>query len=280
MRQFRRVFVTMITVLTMTGINTCFAYGAANPMVMWGENGLRQMAIQEVAGYVPVRPKGVIKIPAAEIFDMYKGPRRFDKNDSNLYDYTTYIEGQGFDEARYAADYPEVAAAVGTSHQALWNHYKTTGFFEGKRGYYKMINYTTGVEYRNTRTQEEFITALWGCEDICDASMSDADKVVAVNNWICARADYDRVGFQNMALKDERGILNFGKGTCRDYSVAFETCMKILGIPSKMQTRGEHTWNIVYVNGQWLVVDVTWNDTSGNAYLLVPSHPKSGFNGM
>ena len=48
-------------------------------------------------------------------------------------------EGEGvyFDEVQYAAAYPDVAASVGTSHNALWKHYKTKGIYEGRQAFVK-----------------------------------------------------------------------------------------------------------------------------------------------
>ena len=40
-----------------------------------------------------------------------------------------------------------------------------------------------------------------------------------------------------------------------------------------MLFRSTHTWNLVYVDGQWLHVDVSANDLSGrNGVLLVESY--------
>ncbi len=44
----------------------------------------------------------------------------------------------GFDGELYAAMYPELAAVYGNNNDLLWNHFKTTGYYEGRIGKMKM----------------------------------------------------------------------------------------------------------------------------------------------
>ncbi len=57
---------------------------------------------------------------------------------------------------------------------------------------------------------------------------------------------------------------------CAGYAKSFQLILQQLGIPTYYvvgeSESQEHAWNIVYVNGQYRNVDLTWDDTSGDTY--------------
>ncbi len=196
-------------------------------------------------------------------------------------------KGGSFDSARYAAENPDIAAAVGTDHESLWKHYSTTGVYEGRMGY------STNDSYFN-----ESITAL---NSVLRSGMSDREKVCAVNQWVIENYyyDYAQIGKTQPANKTDTGTI---PGVCADYTARFGYMMDLCGVPNITDSSHliNHIWNRVYVDGQWLVVDCTWNDmqqvrTGGdviltldvsNCYLLVDRHWKQydddfecGYNG-
>lgn len=172
-----------------------------------------------------------------------------------------------FDSARYAADYPDVVAAVGNSHAALWNHYKNSGIYEGRIGYVVNLNGET--------TNPANI--YWDLAKVWTPQMTDREIVVWVNKWLCDHMTYGYTA-------NPGGVHS---GICGDYANTFRTIMCNLGIPvTSVATKGlkpkEHGWNLVYIDNQWLVVDVTWNDSDQPEHiegpdntnkLLVPNHP-------
>jgi transglutaminase/protease-like cytokinesis protein 3 len=185
-----------------------------------------------------------------------------------------------FDSARYAADYPDVVAAVGNTHTALWNHYKNSGIYEGRRGY--VVNlYGETTNSRNI---------YWDLADVWTPQMTDREIVVWVNKWLCDHMVYN--GLPNVSSEG-----HVETGVCGTYASNFWYIMCNLGIPCNTVScstlpgynihdvsdiRNAHAWNIVYVDGQWKYVDVTWNDgdqpgcverPDNNRYLLVDSHP-------
>ncbi len=64
-------------------------------------------------------------------------------------------------------------------------------------------------------------------------------------------------------------------GRCASYSSAFSFLCDAAGIPCIRVASVDHSWNEVYVDGQWLSVDVSSNDISinQNAYLLTTRLP-------
>lgn len=180
------------------------------------------------------------------------------------------IEGQCFNSEKYAADYPDVAAAVGNSHEALWNHYKSAGIYEGRKAD------TTNGHYFLGHPVLDYIIST----DM--TNFTDRQKVIAINDWLCANYyyDYEKKGEKNPGVPQEGTI----GGICQDYSDEFMWAMGYMGIPciEDSSNAANHVWNRVYVEGQWYVVDVTWNDEGGwyrngvhmtpNRYLLVDRH--------
>lgn len=183
-------------------------------------------------------------------------------------DLATKYEGCYFDSVRYAADYPDVVAAVGNTHAALWNHYKTSGIYEGRKGYVVNLYGAT------TNSRNIYMDLV----DVWTPQMTDSEIVMWVNKWLCDHMTYSH---HSIPGREEAGV-------CGNYTSAFQTIMINLGIPSvDVASDGPdadagHAWNQVYVNGQWKVVDVTWNDgdqeggkegPDNTRLLLVDHHP-------
>lgn len=188
-----------------------------------------------------------------------------------------------FDSARYAADYPDVVAAVGNSHAALWNHYKNSGIYEGR------IGYVVNLYGETTNTANIY----WDLAKVWTPQMTDREIVVWVNKWMCDHMTYGYTA-------NSGGVHS---GRCGNYAGEFRTIMCNLGIPvitigdegapghhmdirNPDNAKDPHDWNLVYVDNQWLVVDVTWNDgdqpehiegPDKTAYLLVSNHPRDGW---
>lgn len=87
---------------------------------------------------------------------------------------------------------------------------------------------------------------------------TDAETVAAVNDWLCLNAEYDRTLSHPTAFD----LLVLGTGTCEAYTAAFGLLMNRYGIRWRRveSTAMNHAWNQVRVGGEWLHVDVTWND--------------------
>ena len=99
--------------------------------------------------------------------------------------------------------------------------------------------------------------------------MSDYDKAVAINNYICRVVDYAEVGADDRALYS--ACLAYGKATCTGYAHAFDALCTMAGVYSNQVTglaNGAHSWDYVLIGDTKYWVDPTWNDGTGNAYLM------------
>ena len=104
--------------------------------------------------------------------------------------------------------------------------------------------------------------------DICLDLESDQEKIVAIHNFVAEYFRYD-FGFANRVKKgeitvyipDTNLVLETGRGVCCDFASVFAAMCRSQGIPCAVATGyrngGSHAWNFVYVDGEWLPVDLT-----------------------
>ncbi|MDO4778272.1 MAG: transglutaminase domain-containing protein [Tissierellia bacterium] len=110
-----------------------------------------------------------------------------------------------------------------------------------------------------------------------------------INNYLVNAAEYDTEAFEKNLVNSSRlatGPLFDGKAICSGYSRAFNLLSTMAGYENivelgdaKIETNNPnenkteyHAWNMVKVNNEWYMVDVTWNDNDDldNAFLFVP----------
>ena len=123
--------------------------------------------------------------------------------------------------------------------------------------------------------------------EIIEDGMSDAQKELAINTYLCENSQYDHDALKNaekysFTMVDEEfydsftayGILVDGVGVCASYSAAFKLLADAAGMESIVVTgyldgSVPHAWNKVKVDDHWYIVDTTNNDndTIDNALL-------------
>lgn len=104
--------------------------------------------------------------------------------------------------------------------------------------------------------------------------MSDYDKAVAINNYICRVVDY---AYENGV--DDRAAycacLSYGKAICTGYAHAFDCLCTMAGVYSNQVTGiaggASHSWDYVLIGDTKYWVDPTLNDSNNNAYLMSTS---------
>jgi len=124
-------------------------------------------------------------------------------------------------------------------------------------------------------------------------SMSDKEKVTALNNWITKNAEYDYDALAGLeetgSIPDEyahawtaKGILVDGIGVCASYAYAFNALANAAGVETvvingDVKEGGAHAWNKVKVSGKWRAVDPTWNDSPvANEFLMITDKQFTG----
>ena len=169
--------------------------------------------------------------------------------------YPTYQvdDSMWFDAARYAADYPAVAAQVGASKEALWKHYKTTGVYQGLRA------------HGTFELAEAKQAALDVAEQIeTNPSLDDYGKIKAVHDWISLQLTYS-YNSDNQGVAD--AIMRH-QAVCGGYADLFDYMVSSMGYQCDYVygygNGGEHAWNRVMLGGVWYYVDVCWDDDQFN----------------
>lgn len=115
--------------------------------------------------------------------------------------------------------------------------------------------------------------------------MTDREKVIAIHDWVIQNTTY---GGSGIAAHSPVGVFQDGVAVCDGYARAVLLLCRLSHIPCLFlaSTSMNHSYNAVYVDGQWLLVDATWDDPDqGSAarsdYLLktpaeMPDHVVDG----
>lgn len=132
---------------------------------------------------------------------------------------------------------------------------------------------TTEAKRREVEKKAEQIIS-----EIITNGMSDLEKELAINQYLCDIAEYDNGALENAAENDFKyvdeqyndsftayGVLMNHVGVCASYSAAFKLLADAAELESVVVTgylEGNlpHAWNKVRIDGQWNIVDSTNND--------------------
>jgi len=144
------------------------------------------------------------------------------------------------------------------------------------------------------RTYPKSFSGTQGLADKINADFSeDDDKARAIFTWIALNISYDMSEFNSkntiaysFSTPEEKirkelefraaivkKTLRSGKAVCEGYASLFTNLCTLTGLESvivpgtsrnhhsqigKLPTARDHAWNVVKINGQWKLIDVTW----------------------
>jgi len=109
-------------------------------------------------------------------------------------------------------------------------------------------------------------------EVIADKS-TDEEKVIAVYEYIVKNMKYDRAKIKNLNddyVPDLNFTIDSKKGICYDYSSLFASMLRSEGIPCKLvkgyknDLKSYHAWNEVFIDGEWKIIDTTYDSAFVN----------------
>ncbi|WP_062297016.1 transglutaminase domain-containing protein [Demequina maris] len=111
---------------------------------------------------------------------------------------------------------------------------------------------------------------------------SDGEKVRRIHDYLVSLGEYDYEAYDAINRGEDSavvarsqeayGLLVEGTAVCNGYAQAFLAMAEAAGLDAVQvtgsdlagTTGGDHAWNKVLVDGEWLLVDVTWDDPSTN----------------
>lgn len=106
--------------------------------------------------------------------------------------------------------------------------------------------------------------------DAWDNSDTSYEAVRSLHDWLCAHVNYESMPDSADTMPrvcGAVGALVDGRANCQGYSDAFRLLGSLVGLEVRKQsgtdeTGGGHDWNVVKLNGEWLIVDVTHDDVN------------------
>lgn len=134
-----------------------------------------------------------------------------------------------------------------------WNDFDNDGIVDLLQFGYLYDEEETQAMMSAIEERIDEITAL--TENTAD----NTEKVKIVYAYFVDNFVYDSVLPNYGGMNDIYNLFVNGKGKCYAFSIGFKTVMDRLDIPCKVATNDNlnHEWNKVYVNNQWLNVDIT-----------------------
>ena len=96
-----------------------------------------------------------------------------------------------------------------------------------------------------------------------DSSKNIKDNIKIFHDYIVNNTKYDSNYDKNNNISvvgTAYGVLINGSGICSGYSEAMQLFLEKLGVKNYRISTSTHEWNIVNVEGNWLHMDVTWDD--------------------
>ena len=145
---------------------------------------------------------------------------------------------------------------------------------------YGEVNMTTDKLYSDEEIRKiESKIAEFETTNIKD-NMSVRDKIKAFHDYLINNSVYDKErakaiengnDSENNNSHKATGPLIDGIALCSGYSDAMKIYLDKLGVPNYKISNSNHIWNLVYLNGEWLHLDLTWDDpvtTDGSNILL------------
>lgn len=98
---------------------------------------------------------------------------------------------------------------------------------------------------------------------IIDNNKSIEDNIKSVHNYIVNNTKYNTNEENSNSFTESTtaiGVLKNGIATCNGYTDVMSIFLDRLGVKNARITTSSHIWNVVYLNGQWLHIDVTGDD--------------------
>jgi len=96
-------------------------------------------------------------------------------------------------------------------------------------------------------------------------SMPIREKIRIIHDYIIDNTEYDKLKNENInddTYKSQTayGALIEGYATCNGYSDAMAIFLDKLNVINYKISNDEHIWNLVYLDGKWYHLDLTWDD--------------------
>lgn len=99
--------------------------------------------------------------------------------------------------------------------------------------------------------------------NLINTSMSDTDKIKTIHDYIINNSKYDNDRINGITKYNSNtayGNLIEGYGICSGYTDAMAIFLNKMGIKNYKISSENHIWNLVYIDGKWVNLDLTFDD--------------------
>ena len=166
-------------------------------------------------------------------------------------------------------DYSAVVNVLGRmSGVKRYEHHTPNNF----RNYWQYLDYLAV----SAKIPENYLAPLEFIQPVINEVSrmnTDHEKVEYLNDYLCTLLTYERKSTAGVTrtFAPHTGEL---EAACGSYAKAFKFLCSAAEIPCITISTTNHTWNLVYVDNQWLHVDVAYNDHNNtDSMLMAESYP-------
>lgn len=161
-------------------------------------------------------------------------------------------------------NYGEVKRLLGRMDGYFWySHYVPQNF----TNYYEYLDYFA-VSAEVSADYQPALNFIRPAIEQVNGMASDREKVTYLNDYLCGLMSYDRKAAAGVSQVFTRHSGEIA-GACGSYTHNFKFLCGAAGIPCFTIRTDNHSWNLVYADGQWLHVDVAANDHYNRPYILL-----------
>ncbi len=119
-------------------------------------------------------------------------------------------------------------------------------------------------------------------EENYDENKSLTENIKTFHDYIINNTKYDTdnvTGNTDINSSSAYGVLIEGVGICSGYTDAMQLFLEKMGVKNYRISSDTHVWNLAYVDGKWLHLDLTWDDpitydgtqSLSHDYFLIPT---------
>lgn len=130
-------------------------------------------------------------------------------------------------------------------------------------------DYKIGISINRAYTQDEINEINNKVDKILSENVNNnmppKEKIRVIHDYIINHTEYDKLKYENKnddtyKSNTAYGVLIEGYGTCNGYADAMEIFLDKMNVINYKISNEEHIWNLVYLDGKWYHLDLTWDD--------------------
>jgi len=129
--------------------------------------------------------------------------------------------------------------------------------------------YTLGITVNKAYNEKEIIEINKIVNQVIKDKITNStptkEKIKIIHDYIIDNTEYDKLKYENKEDTTYKsntayGVLIEGYGTCNGYADAMAIFLDKMNIINYKISNDEHIWNLVYLDGKWYHLDLTWDD--------------------